>query len=301
MKNFHKNGYIKLSRKILHWEHWDNLSVLKVFLSLLLIANRESNEWNGVQVERGETCITLDRLIELCKLSKNTVYGAIKALEKSGEIKREKIHNSITKIKIINYNLYQNNEQYSSKIGTDDSQNGSKIGTIDSSKIEPKQEYIYNKNNLLLLNKNNARTREAKVIADEMFSSGTIIEAFCKNENVSLKQARQLCDEVLNEWELTKPQHNNESEIRRHLLSHMRKKKLSMNLVHEDKDKRLKKLIDECKELINDGYSADKVREFYWYWIQPVNDNSGRMLFESVRAFDTITKFLTYYKNGRRT
>lgn len=29
--------------------------------------------------------------------------------------------------------------------------------------------------------------REAKVIADEMFSSGTIIETFCKNEKVSMK------------------------------------------------------------------------------------------------------------------
>lgn len=279
-------GYIKLSRKILQWEHFKEANVLKVFLALLLVANRETRQWKVYDCHRGETFISVKSLSELCGISDVTVYSCLKKLIASGEITRIRTQQSSSKTILNNYNFYQHEFK--------------KNYTDNIKKVEYKQEDKNNKNNSSSLSiNNNARTREAKVIADEMFSSGTIIEAFCKNEKVSMNQARQLCEEVLNEWELTKPQHVNETDVRKHLLSHMRKIIQSKNLVHEDKDKRLKKIIEDCKRLIKDGYPAKKVRQFYLHWTQPVNDNSGRMLFESVRAFDTITKFLTYYKNGR--
>ena len=59
MKENKKNvGSIWLSRKILNWQHFGEPNYLKVFLTLLLVANHKQRWWKGIKIERGETVIT---------------------------------------------------------------------------------------------------------------------------------------------------------------------------------------------------------------------------------------------------
>ena len=133
----------------------------------------------------------------------------------------------------------------------------------------------------------------------EILSSGIIVEQFCKNEHISVKQFEQLAQAVINDWKLTKPTHINESDTRRHLLNAIRVKKQRLSLVSDNIEQRLQQLVKDCKRLVGQGFPVNKVRDFYAYWTQPTTDGSGRMLFESVRAFDCETKFKAYFKSKK--
>lgn len=88
-----------------------------------------------------------------------------------------------------------------------------------------------------------------------------------------------------------------ESDTRKKMLAHIRRKAQAMNdrglfVGAEPKDKRLKGIIEDCKMLIAEGYNVDSVREFFAYWTQPANDGTGRMLFEKQSAWDTRTRYI---------
>ena len=279
MKENKKNvGSIWLSRKILNWQHFGEPNYLKVFLTLLLVANHKQRWWKGIKIERGETVITQSSLCKITGLSQATVCKIIKGLVKSGEItrKRTKFYHCITRI--VKYSDYQ----YSYK------------GLFIKTKQLPIQEQeTYS---IIERNNNNIELDSRKILSD-MLTSGVVIEGFCMTEGITVKQFEQLAKEVINDWELTKEHHNSENDLRRHLLNTVRLKIREKKLVGDSLDNRVAKLIEDCKRLIADGYPADKVREFYSYWTQPCTDGSGRVLFESVSAWDTEVRFMKYFKN----
>ena len=47
-------GWIKLHRKILDWEWYDDINTKVLFLHLLLTANHEEQKWRGKIIERGQ-------------------------------------------------------------------------------------------------------------------------------------------------------------------------------------------------------------------------------------------------------
>jgi len=276
MKENKKNvGSIWLSRKILNWQHFGEPNYLKVFLTLLLVANHKQRWWKGIKIERGETVITQSSLSKITDLSIVTVNKILKGLEKSGEItrKRTKFYHCITRI--VKYSDYQ---------------------PLKGGQIKKTLKLPLNKQELYSIHSLN-NNKGAKEILSEMLTSGVVIEGFCMSEGITVKQFEQLANEVLNEWALTKINHVNDIDLRRHLLSSVRIKIREKKLVGDSLDNRVAKLIEDCKRLIADGYPADKVREFYSYWTQPCTDGSGRVLFESVSAWDTEVRFMKYFKN----
>jgi len=276
MKENKKNvGSIWLSRKILNWQHFGEPNYLKVFLTLLLVANHKERWWKGIKIERGETVITQSSISKITDLSIVTVNKILKGLEKSGEItrKRAKFYHCITRI--VKYSDYQ---------------------PLKGGQIKKTLKLPLNKQELYSIHSLN-NNKGAKEILNEMLTSGVVIEGFCMTEGITVKQFEQLANEVLNEWALTKITHVNDIDLRRHLLSSVRIKIREKKLVGDSLDNRVAKLIEDCKRLIADGYPADKVREFYSYWTQPCTDGSGRVLFESVSAWDTEVRFMKYFKN----
>ena len=102
--------FIQLSRKILTWEWYQNLNVLRVFLHCLLKANHQDNKWQGKVIRRGSLATSYDNIGECLKLSKQQVRTAIKNLKSTGEI----VTNVTPKyllVSIVKYDDYQ----YSSK------------------------------------------------------------------------------------------------------------------------------------------------------------------------------------------
>ncbi len=291
-KTVKSQGAVLVNRSIMKWQHFGEPSYLTVFLTLLLVANHAPRWWKGMKIERGETVISYRSLSKICNLSQPTISKVLKGLEKSGEIERRKLNNFYCITRICKYSDYQSLEMLTAK---DDL-------TLSLAEQEPIDDNSIN-NIYNIYNNNNNCSAKNNLDEDEILlkimSSGNVIEQFCKSEGITVGQFEQLASEVFNDWNLTKPVHNNEKETRVHLLNAVRKKISSRNLVSNDLDSRLAPFIATCKSLIEQGYHAGDVREFYRYWTQPCNDRSGRLLFESVRAWDAETKFLDYFKNKK--
>ena len=84
-------GWIKIHRKILEWQHFQEPNVFAVFMYLLLSANTKDGWDRGDRVTRGQSCATVNEMSKKLKLSRPTVHKAIKKLEMSGEIVRKKV------------------------------------------------------------------------------------------------------------------------------------------------------------------------------------------------------------------
>ena len=100
-------GWIKLFRQIKDWQHYQEPTVFLVFIDLLLSANTKPG-WNcGKRIGRGQLVTSTARIMESTGIgSDNTVRDALRKLEESGEIRRERFGN-VTKITINQYSKYQ--------------------------------------------------------------------------------------------------------------------------------------------------------------------------------------------------
>lgn len=181
------NGWIKIHRTMLQWEHFNEPSVVTVFLTLLLVA------------DNGQTDVGLGGLAAITGLSKNTIRHALAKLVNSGEIKRHTSTGQRTITTITNWNEYQvgqklthRNKKSVSKIDTPVYQ---KL-TQSVSKIDT---HIKNKNNKEVVVANaHARTHE-EFIADAL--NDLRVEQGCMAMRITAEEYRQLVTEVINDWE----------------------------------------------------------------------------------------------------
>lgn len=119
-----QNNWVKLYRKILDnevfrhdWTAWH------VFETLLVIADKNSGKWSG----------GLFQLSELTEINKNTLYKAVKRLEKHNMIKRS-VNGRFTVYYICNWKEYQATQQTASKqrVNSQENSNKNKIENIDN-------------------------------------------------------------------------------------------------------------------------------------------------------------------------
>ena len=180
------NGWIKIHRTMLQWEHFNEPSVVTVFLALLLNADKT-----------GKTGITIGGIASVTKLHNNTVKRAIAKLVASGEITRQKYGSRITTT-ITNWSEYQSAQKLDrcekssvQKLDRYEDKNCTDIGT----KNVPIQ---YNKNN-----KNN-KNIVADAHAHEDFIADALndlrVEQGCMAMRISPDEYRQLVTEVTNDW-----------------------------------------------------------------------------------------------------
>ena len=184
------NGWIKIHRTMLQWEHFNEPSVVTVFLALLLNADRD-----------GKAGITIGGIVSVTKLHHNTVKRAIAKLVASGEITRQKYGSRITTT-IANWSEYQSVQKIDrckkpsvQKIDRYGDKNCTDIGT----KKVPIQ---YNKNNKkdkenIVVADAHARTHE-DFIADAL--NDLRVEQGCMAMRITPEEYRQLVTEVTNDW-----------------------------------------------------------------------------------------------------
>lgn len=106
------NGYIKLYRKILDWEWFDNSYMVHLYLDLILNANIQDKSWHGEVIKRGQIMTSVSRLHEETNIPVSTIRRCLKKLENTGEITIETT-NKFSLVTICNYDCYQANEQTS--------------------------------------------------------------------------------------------------------------------------------------------------------------------------------------------
>lgn len=129
-------GFIQLNRDILNWQWYGDIYTARLFLHLLLTANYEECEWQGITVKTGQRVVSTQTLAEETGISRSGVQKILNRLKKSGEIERS-VHNRITIITLKKYNelLYTDTNRVQSVDNTDTSRVQS-VGSADTSRAQ---------------------------------------------------------------------------------------------------------------------------------------------------------------------
>ena len=101
------DGYIKIFRQIKDWEHFQEPSVLLLFIDLLVSANFKRGYFHGTPVGKGSLITSYRKLSDETGLSVNTIKVCISKLIKTGEITIKTAKGQFTHIVINQFNKYQ--------------------------------------------------------------------------------------------------------------------------------------------------------------------------------------------------
>jgi len=101
-------GHIKIDRKILNWEWYQDLKVFHLFLYLLLKANHKDGNWKGINIKRGDVIIGRLKCSKDTGLTENEIRTCLKKLKLTNEI-TTKPTNKYTVVTICKYDFYQSN------------------------------------------------------------------------------------------------------------------------------------------------------------------------------------------------
>lgn len=104
------DGWIKIHRKILDWEWFDNGNMLKVLLYLIFRANYEDKLWHGIVIKRGQLVTSLGNLSGQLRMTINVLRLCLKKLEKAQTITIQST-NRYTLITVCKYDDYQLKEE----------------------------------------------------------------------------------------------------------------------------------------------------------------------------------------------
>jgi len=99
-------GWIKLHRKFLKWEWFDDSKMIKFFIYCLLRANYEDAKWQGQIIKRGSFISSLKNISIDTNFSVQQVRTLISKLKSTDEI-TSKSTNTYTLITICNFESYQ--------------------------------------------------------------------------------------------------------------------------------------------------------------------------------------------------
>jgi len=99
-------GYVKLFRKLLEWEWYDDANTFRLFMHCLMKANYQDKVWHGIKVNRGSFLTSRDKLADELKLSVQNIRTAISHLESTGEL-TNKPTNKNRIVSVCNYESYQ--------------------------------------------------------------------------------------------------------------------------------------------------------------------------------------------------
>ena len=288
------NGFIKIDRGILDWQHFTEPVLVQVFIYLLVKANHKDGWWKGYKCERGATMVSIRTICDDLAMSAHTAIKALRSLESTGEIKRIKIDQKTSKTIIVKYSQYQDNSLFSVAVGA------TQTATQSTTQSATKQEREERKENTTTTNVKEY-THEAVL---EWLINSQFLEQFSMSEGITPELCRKLANDIVIEWKMTDKTHRSVSDARQHLLNHIRKAVASMRdkgtlTATIEKTKRLQPLIDDCKTLINEGYKKDDVAEFYAKNTQMSNDGTGRMVFEALNGWDTRYRFIKFLNDKK--
>ncbi len=100
------SGWIKIHRKILEWEWYDDANTFRLFMHLILKANHKPKKYRGKEVGIGCLLTGRDILSTETGLSVRQVRTSLERLKSTNEV-TIKTTSQGTEIKIVNYHKYQ--------------------------------------------------------------------------------------------------------------------------------------------------------------------------------------------------
>ena len=108
-------GWVKLHRKLLEWEWYQDAHMVHLLVHLLLTASHEVRRYKGLTINRGQVVTSIKELAEALGASETSTRRRMKRL-KSGGFLTIKVAHRITTITICNYDSYQTKEKSSGEI-----------------------------------------------------------------------------------------------------------------------------------------------------------------------------------------
>jgi hypothetical protein len=146
------NGFIKLHRKILNWQWYEDTNVFRLFTHLLFTANWEDKKWLNILIKRGQLVTSLEGLSGQTGLTVKQIRTALDKLKMTNEI-TTKTTNRYTLVTIEKYSDYQDvptekgkqdnqqkDKQKTNKGQTDGKQRAT---TKEYKEYKERKEYIY--------------------------------------------------------------------------------------------------------------------------------------------------------------
>ena len=102
-------GYVKLYRKLLDWEWFDDDFLFKLFVYCLLKANFTPSIWRGIEIPSGSFITSSMLLAERFNVSRAKIRYSLEKLIATNNITTNTT-NKHTQINVVNWQLYQSQE-----------------------------------------------------------------------------------------------------------------------------------------------------------------------------------------------
>ena len=82
-------SWVKIYRKFLEWEWYDDINTKILFLHLLLKANYKDKQWMGITIKRGQVLTGRLKLSEELGISEQMIRTSLSKLKSTNEITNE--------------------------------------------------------------------------------------------------------------------------------------------------------------------------------------------------------------------
>lgn len=126
-------GWIKLHRSITSWEWYKDANTARLFIHLLLTANREGRSCKGLYIDRGQRLASLKQLSNELGISVKSVRTALNHLKNTQEVactRANGFNKGANLITIENYEFYQRGQtEKKGKGARTSASNGQALGT----------------------------------------------------------------------------------------------------------------------------------------------------------------------------
>lgn len=133
------DGWIKLHRKIIEWEWYQDNTTLKVFIHCLFLANHKDKKWKGILIKKGSFITSRKNFAKGCGLSVQQVRTSWDKLKSTSEITSE-TSSQYTIITINNWDEYQqSNQQSNQRVTSDQPASNQRVTTTNNDKNEKKE------------------------------------------------------------------------------------------------------------------------------------------------------------------
>ena len=132
------DAFVKLYKKMLEWEWYDDVNTCRVFIHCLLKANWKSGSWHGISYEPGQFITSLPNLAAETHLTVRQVRVALDHLKMTGELTDFRQSNCRV-ITVNNWNQYQGNDRPIDRPVTDKRQTCDRPVTADKEYKEYKE------------------------------------------------------------------------------------------------------------------------------------------------------------------
>lgn len=115
MNGYIKIGYVKVFRTFLDWQWFQKPEMVQLWLYMLLKANHQENEWQGMVIGKGQLFVGRNKIQAETGLSEQTIKTCLKRLKSTGEI-TTKSTNRGTLITIVKWDDFQDDISQSNQL-----------------------------------------------------------------------------------------------------------------------------------------------------------------------------------------